>query len=241
MIEIIPAIDILNGECVRLSQGDYEKRQVYEKDPIQAAKAFERIGFNKLHIVDLDGAKSSAPINLELVGKIKRETTLSIEFGGGIKSFETAEMVLNSGVDEIICGSIAIENEYETKKLIEKYSSMIILGVDIKGREICSRGWLERTPFSIEDFLKKYCDIGLKRVIITNIEKDGMLTGPDFNLYKQIKRVFPELSLTASGGVSGINDIMELSSIGVDSVIIGRSFYEGAFKKGELESWLQKG
>ena len=131
MIEIIPAIDILNGECVRLSQGDYEKRQVYEKDPIQAAKVFERIGFNKLHIVDLDGAKSSAPINLELVGKIKRETTLSIEFGGGIKSFETAEMVLYSGVDEIICGSIALENVYETKKLIEKYCSMIILGVDI--------------------------------------------------------------------------------------------------------------
>jgi len=240
MIEIIPAIDILNGECVRLTQGDYQKKRVYENDPIEAARKFAQMGFKKLHVVDLDGAKSNTPINLKVVEKIKKESGLCIEFGGGIKSFKSAKLVLNSSIDEIICGSIAVENEEETKELIRRYGAKVVLGIDIKGGEICSRGWLKSIPFSVEAFLNKYIDSGLKRVIVTNIERDGMLSGPDFKLYSNLKATFPELNLTASGGVRGISDIEELSAIGVDSVIIGKSFYEGSYKKGELERWLPK-
>lgn len=235
MIKIIPAIDIINGECVRLSQGDYNTKNIYYKDPTEIAKRFEGIGLERVHIVDLDGAKFSSPKNLRVVEKIKSCTNLTVQFGGGIKSAESLKSVLDAGVTYAICGSIAITEEEIFRGWLERYSDNIILGADIKDGMVATHGWLKSSDVSIDSIIEKYDP---RRVICTDISKDGMLQGPNFELYNRLQTKFDECEITVSGGISCFDDIVKLNEMELRSVIVGKAIYEGRISLKEIEKWL---
>lgn len=238
MIEIIPAIDIIEGKCVRLNQGDYEQKKVYNENPLEVAKEFEDTGIKRLHLVDLDGAKAKHIVNWKVLEVIATKTNLVIDFGGGLKTDEDLKIAFNSGAAMITGGSIAVKDKATFISWIEKYGAeKIILGADVKNKKIAVTGWIEDTDIEIEGFLKEYIDKGINKVISTDISKDGMMQGPSFELYDEIMKWYPNLYLIASGGVSKLEDIQRLDENGIPAVITGKAIYEGTLTMKEIESF----
>lgn len=239
MIEIIPAIDIIEGKCVRLSKGDYDSKKIYNENPVEVAKEFEANGIRRLHVVDLDGAKSHHIVNYRILEKIATQTSLIIDFGGGIKSDEDLDIAFSSGAQMITGGSIAVKEPELFSEWISKYGSdKIILGADVKDKKIAVGGWKEGTDVELMPFLDQYIKKGIKKVICTDIECDGMLQGPSTDLYKEILEEYPSLYLIASGGVSCIDDIIKLEEAKVPAVIFGKALYEGNIQLKDLKIFI---
>ena len=235
MIEIIPAIDLIDGKCVRLSQGAYEAKKVYNEDPLEVAKMFEDAGIRRLHLVDLDGAKAKHIVNQSVLEKIASNTSLVIDFGGGVQSDDDIEIAFNSGASMVTGGSIAIRNKELFTSWITRYGAdKIILGADCKDHKIAVSGWQEATSVEVIPFIGDYNQKGISKVVCTDISKDGMLQGPSIDLYKDILNVFPNLYLIASGGVSCFQDILDLEKSGVPAVILGKAIYENRVTLKEL-------
>lgn len=237
MIEIIPAIDIIGGKCVRLSKGDYEQKKVYNESPLEVAKAFEGAGCRRLHLVDLDGAKSSHIINHKTLEMIATHTGLIIDFGGGIKTDEDIHIAFESGASMITGGSIAVKNPETFSSWISRYGAeKIILGADVKNKMIATDGWLNDSDHSIIPFINSYINKGITKVISTDISKDGMLQGMAIDLYKELLDECNGIYLIASGGVAGLDDVRMLEEINVPAVIAGKALYEGRISLKELEN-----
>jgi phosphoribosylformimino-5-aminoimidazole carboxamide ribotide isomerase len=226
-VRIIPAIDIINGQCVRLTQGNYAAKTIYATDPVAVAQSFEAQGAKYLHLVDLDGAKARKIVNHAVLENIAKATNLTIDFGGGIQSDEDIQRAFDSGASQITGGSIAVKNPDLFLSWLAKYGAeKIILGADVKDEQIAVSGWEETTTLGLYDFLGKYTKAGIKYVVCTDIQKDGLLQGASTELYKYILAEFPALHLIASGGVSSTQDLLGLEKIGVDGAIIGKALYE---------------
>ena len=235
MIEIIPAIDIIDGKCVRLSQGDYNEKKIYNEDPLEVARTFEDAGIQRLHLVDLDGAKAKHIVNHKVLECIASNTTLTIDFGGGVQSDEDLKIAFDSGAEMVTGGSIAVRNPELFAGWIEKYGSdKIILGADCKDHKIAVSGWQESTAIDIIPFIGDYKAKGVRKIVCTDISKDGMLQGPSVGLYKEILSSFPDLYLIASGGVSRFQDILDLEAAKVPAVILGKAIYENRVTLKEL-------
>ena len=238
-MRIIPAIDIIDGKCVRLTKGDYSTQKIYNEDPLEVAKAFEGSGVSYLHVVDLDGAKSKSIVNYKVLEKLATNTGLKIDFGGGLKSDEDLRIAFASGAKQITVGSIAIKEPRIFKQWLKQYGSeKIILGADVKGDFIAVSGWMETSDKTIVPFIKKYQDEGIQYVICTDINKDGMMEGPSFGLYKSLLIECPEIKLIASGGVSDISELPQLADIGCESVIIGKAIYEKKVSLKSIEMYI---
>ena len=239
MIEIIPAIDMINGQCVRLKKGDYNQKTVYEKDPLVVAKRFEEYGIKRLHLVDLDGAKAKHVVNDKVLEKIASQTDLIIDFGGGVKSDDDIEKVFNAGAQMVTVGSVAVQKRELFNDWLARYGGdKIILGADIKENYIAVSGWYEVTDISLEEFLAGYIELGVQHVLCTDIRRDGMLEGTALDLYGRLRKQFPNLDIIASGGIHHIDEIRHLDEIGVSGVIIGKAIYEGRVKLEELKKFL---
>jgi len=240
MIEIIPAIDLIDGKCVRLSQGDYNQKTVYYNDPLDVAKMFEDTGIRRLHVVDLDGAKAQHIINHKALERIATHTNLVIDFGGGLKSDDDLRIAFESGATMITGGSIAVKNPEVFTSWIQQFGAeKIILGADVKDRKIAVSGWLETTDIDLMPFIKGYMQKGISKVICTDISKDGMLEGPAIPLYQEMLQEEPEMYLIASGGVSSIADIDKLQEHQIPAVIIGKAIYEGRIALRDLAKFLR--
>lgn len=240
MIEIIPAIDVIDGKCVRLSQGDYDQKKVYNENPAEVAKMFEDAGVSRLHLVDLDGAKAQHIVNYKVLESITSKTNLVVDFGGGLKSDDDLRIAFECGASMVTGGSIAVKNPDVFLSWIEKFGAeKIILGADVKDEKIAVGGWIETTDLSLIPFIKKFKDKGVDKVICTDISKDGMLQGASNELYKKVLDNFPDLYLVASGGVSCMDDIKALNDANVPAVITGKAIYEGKIKLTEIASFLQ--
>ena len=235
---IIPAIDLIDGKCVRLSQGDYNRCKIYNSDPLEAAKQFEGCGVRMLHLVDLDGAKSNAPQNLNILEKIASNTSLNIEFGGGIKSQNNIISALDAGALRVICGSTACTNPQQFIEWLKQYGAdRIVFGADLKNNKPATNGWLEEVDVSLESLMDLFISHGLKHSIITDISKDGMMQGPSYYLYSTILERYPSLNIIASGGVCCLDDIIKLQSIGIKEVIVGKAIYEGKITLNDLSKY----
>ena len=235
MIELIPAIDIIGGQCVRLTKGDYDQKTVYG-EPLDMALEFERIGFQRLHVVDLDGAKSKHIVNEEALRRITTETQLVVDFGGGIKTDEDLKKAFAAGAKMVTVGSIAVTQPQLFMQWLEKYGAdRMILGADVRHGKICINGWKEDSSEDLLPFLRKYIDAGVKNVLCTEISKDGTLAGPAIDLYKEVMEAYPELHLIASGGVSSKEDIKALDAAGIPAVVFGKAIYEGRIDLRELK------
>jgi phosphoribosylformimino-5-aminoimidazole carboxamide ribotide isomerase len=236
-IELIPAIDIINGQCVRLTKGDYEQKTVYGQ-PLDMAREFERIGFQRLHVVDLDGAKSKHIVNSAVLQNITTETALTVDFGGGIKTDEDIEAAFASGAAMVTVGSIAVTQPDRFIAWLDKYGAdRMILGADVRNGKISINGWKEDSEEDLLPFLRKYIDAGVRNVLCTEISKDGTLAGPAIDLYQRVMDTYPQLHLIASGGVSSINDIKALDAAGIPAVVFGKAIYEGKINLEELWAW----
>ena len=241
MIQIIPAIDIIDGKCVRLTQGDYSQKTIYNENPLEVAKEFEAIGINRLHLVDLDGAKKGEVVNLKVLESIASQTKLTIDFGGGIKTDASIENVFNAGASLATIGSLAVKQPEVLFAWVKKYGAQkIMLGADVNKENIAISGWQETTDINVFDFLKINCLQGITNIFCTDISKDGLLQGPSIDLYKKIISAIPELKLIASGGVANMKNVFELDKIGCSGVIIGKAIYEGRITIDELRSWNKK-
>lgn len=235
MIEIIPAIDLIDGKCVRLSEGDFERKKIYNENPVEVAKEFEFYGLKRLHIVDLDGAKSGKVTNLRILEAISTNTNLTIDFGGGIKTDEDVQSVFDAGASLASIGSIAVKEPEKFFNWLKKYGSeKILLGADVRDKKLAINGWQTKTEIEIIQFLKNYFEKGVTQVFCTDISKDGLLQGVASELYQEILKNLPNLKLIASGGVSSIEDVYELNKIGCSSVIIGKAIYEGRINLKDL-------
>lgn len=233
-MRIIPAIDIIDGKCVRLSKGDYNTKKVYNESPLEVAKEFEDNGIEYLHLVDLDGAKSKHIVNYKVLENVCSKTNLKVDFGGGLKSDDDLRIAFESGANQITGGSIAVKQPEVFKRWINKYGNdKIILGADCNNRMISTSGWLETSSLDVIEFINQYEQEGIKNVICTDISKDGMLQGTSNELYNEIREK-TNINLIASGGVSSIKDILELIVLGCEGVIIGKALYEGKIKLNEL-------
>jgi phosphoribosylformimino-5-aminoimidazole carboxamide ribotide isomerase len=228
MIELIPAIDIINGQCVRLTKGDYSQKTVYNDNPVVVAQRFEQLGFKRLHIVDLDGAKSKHIVNDEVLRRITSETKLIVDFGGGIKTDGDIEKAFAAGASMVTIGSVAVTDRERFIGWLQKYGAdKIILGADVRGGMISINGWKEDSQQELLPFLKYYVDKGVKNVLCTEISRDGTLSGPAMDLYRKVMAEYPEIHLIASGGVSSNEDIEALEAAGIPAVVFGKAFYEG--------------
>jgi phosphoribosylformimino-5-aminoimidazole carboxamide ribotide isomerase len=237
-MQIIPAIDIIDGKCVRLTQGDYEQKKIYNEHPLEVAKQFEDAGLKRLHLVDLDGAKAGAVKNWKVLEAIAGKTELIIDFGGGIKTEKDVNIVFESGAELATIGSLAVKNEFEFVKWLLQYGAeKFLLGADVKDEKITVGGWLETTDISIYDFLKKYIDHGVQQVFCTDVSKDGLLAGPSVDLYKNIIGRFPKLHFIASGGVSSLKDLEDLEAIGCSGAIVGKAIYENRITLDDLKKF----
>lgn len=238
MIQIIPAIDLIDGKCVRLTQGDYNQKTEYSNNPLEVAKAFEGAGIQRLHLVDLDGAKAKHIINHKVLEEIASKTSLHVDFGGGLQSDEDLKIAFDSGANQITGGSIAVKNEEMFSSWIEKFGSeKIILGADAKDRKIAVGGWQETTNVSVFDLIDKYVNKGIKYTISTDVAKDGLLQGPSFDLYQDMQDQFPELNIVASGEVTHFSDIEKLDEMNIFAVIVGKAFYEGNISLKDFERY----
>ncbi|EAZ80677.1 1-(5-phosphoribosyl)-5-[(5-phosphoribosylamino)methylideneamino]imidazole-4-carboxamide isomerase [Algoriphagus machipongonensis] len=238
-MQIIPAIDLIGGKCVRLSQGDYSSKKEYHDDPLEMAKRFEGAGIQRLHLVDLDGAKAKKIVNGEVLQRISAGTNLKVDFGGGIQADEEIEKAFELGAKQVTGGSIAVKNASLFKSWIKTYGSeKIILGADAKNRKIAVGGWEETTSVDLIPFIKDYVALGISYVICTDVAKDGLLQGPSADLYKEILEEIPNVKLIASGGVSSVKDLEELEKIGVFGTIVGKAYYEGRVTLEELAAFI---
>ncbi|MCF0196044.1 MAG: 1-(5-phosphoribosyl)-5-[(5-phosphoribosylamino)methylideneamino]imidazole-4-carboxamide isomerase [Bacteroidaceae bacterium] len=234
MIELIPAIDIIEGQCVRLSQGDYNTKKAYG-NPVDMAQEFEQLGFRRLHVVDLDGAKNRHVVNLATLREIRRRTRLVVDFGGGVKSTEDMEQVLEAGADLVTVGSVAVTKPELFIEWLQRYGAdHIILGADVRHGKVSINGWLEDSTEELTDFLQRYMDAGTRNVLCTEISRDGMLQGPATELYSKVMKAHPSCHLIASGGVSSISDIHQLEEAGIPAVVFGKAIYEGRINLKEL-------
>ncbi|ANI88938.1 1-(5-phosphoribosyl)-5-[(5-phosphoribosylamino)methylideneamino]imidazole-4-carboxamide isomerase [Arachidicoccus ginsenosidimutans] len=232
---IIPAIDIIDGKCVRLTQGDYTQKTIYNENPVEVAKSFADAGLRKLHLVDLDGAKAGKIINYKVLENIANAVNMEIDFGGGIKQKEDVELVLNSGAKYATIGSIAVKNEALFSGWIEDFGAdRFLLGADVKGEKIAVNGWTETTDIDVFSFIEKYFSKGIKNIFCTDVSKDGLLQGPSIELYKKIITKFPPINFIASGGVSSVDDLLELSKINCFGAIVGKAIYEGRISLKQL-------
>ena len=237
-IELIPAIDIINGQCVCLTKGDYNQKTVYNDSPSLVAHEFEKIGFKRLHVVDLDGAKSKHIVNSQALHQITSETQLQVDFGGGIKTDEDIETAFANGAKMVTVGSIAVTNPDLFISWMEKYGAEhMILGADVRNGKISINGWKEDSTEDLLPFLQKYIDAGVRNVLCTEISKDGTLQGPAIELYSQVMEAYPQLHLIASGGVSCMADIQALNQAGIPAVVFGKAIYEGKINLKELWDW----
>lgn len=228
MIELIPAIDVIEGKCVRLTQGDYNTKKVYNEDPLEVAKQFEDFGMRRLHLVDLDGAKAGHIVNYKVLDKIAARTSLIIDFGGGIKHEDDLEIAFESGAKMVTGGSVAVKEPERFASWITKFGcKKIILGADAKDGKVAVSGWEETTDEELIPFIKSYYDKGITKVISTDIGRDGMLEGPAIDMYKDIRRAIPFIYVIASGGVSCVEDIEKLEKAMIPAAIIGKALYEG--------------
>lgn len=238
-MQIIPAIDIIDGKCVRLTKGDYNLKTVYHEDPLEAAKQFEDAGLQRLHLVDLDGAKAGEVKNWKVLEKIAKETKLIIDFGGGIKTETDLQKVFNSGAALATIGTLAIKDETKFVQWLKKYGAdKFLLGADVKGEKIAISGWLQTTDVLLYDFLQSYVNHGVQQIFCTDISKDGKLQGPAIELYKSILHKFPALYFIASGGVASINDLHLLKEAGCSGVIIGKAIYENNISLTDLKQFI---
>lgn len=239
MIEIIPAIDLIDAKCVRLSQGDYAQKTVYNENPLEVAKMFEDAGIRRLHLVDLDGAKAHHIVNHKVLEQIASKTNLIIDFGGGLKSDNDLRIAFESGASMITGGSIAVRDSETFLSWIQKFGAeKIILGADVKDEKVAVGGWIETTEIELMPFISNYISKGISKVICTDISKDGMLQGPALDLYKKMLTIEPDMYLIASGGVSSLDDIIQLNEAGVPAVITGKAIYEGKFKLSDLIQFI---
>jgi phosphoribosylformimino-5-aminoimidazole carboxamide ribotide isomerase len=237
-MQIIPAIDIIEGKCVRLTEGDYAQKKIYNEDPLEVAKAFEGIGLMRLHLVDLDGAKAGEVVNWKVLEKIANNTELKIDFGGGIKTEAILKTVLDTGATYATIGSLAVKNELLFQEWIARFgANTFMLGADVFEEKIAIGGWMEKTEISVFDFMKSYIDKGVKQIFCTDIKKDGKLQGPSIELYQKIIEQFPSLHLIASGGVSSLDDLIELEEIGCAAAIVGKAIYENKITISKLASF----
>lgn len=233
-MRIIPAIDIISGKCVRLTKGNYNTTKIYNENPLEVAKMFEDFGIKYLHLVDLDGAKSKQIVNHKVLENLASKTNLKIDFGGGIKSLNDVETAFNAGAEQITLGSIAVQNPELTIDWIKEFGTdKIIIGADCKNRKIATHGWLESTDLDIIKFIQNYEKNNIKYSIVTDIEKDGMLSGPSFQLYEEILKE-TKISLIASGGITTIEDVIQLKKQGCEGAIIGKAIYEGTINLKDL-------
>jgi phosphoribosylformimino-5-aminoimidazole carboxamide ribotide isomerase len=239
-MRIIPAIDIIEGKCVRLTQGDYNQKVIYNEDPLEVAKEFEANGIKFLHLVDLDGAKAKSIVNAKVLEKVCNNTSLKVDFGGGIKTVEDVQLAFDCGANQITAGSIAATDSDKVGEWIMKYGGeKIILGADVtENKRIAINGWKDETKFGLMDFIDSFTNRGIESVICTDITVDGMLTGPSVTLYNDILDQFPELDLIASGGVGGIKDVEILEASKVKAVIIGKAFYENRLTFKEIRKYV---
>lgn len=228
MIQIIPAIDLIGGHCVRLTQGDYSKKKIYNENPLEVAKSFEDAGITRLHLVDLDGAKQKRIVNHKVLELLATKTNLHIDFGGGVQSDEMIEIAFNSGAKQVTGGSVAVKNPALFESWLQIYGGeKIILGADARDEKIAISGWEEATNKSVYDFVGEYILKGAKYAISTDVAKDGLLQGPSFDLYQNLQDQFPDLQIIASGGVAEFDDIVKLNNMNIFGVIVGKAIYEG--------------
>ncbi len=239
MIKVIPAIDIIDGKCVRLTKGNFDSKKIYNENPLKIAKEFEEAGIKRIHLVDLDGAKQGNIVNRHILEEIASNTGLIIDFGGGIKSEENLKIAFDCGAAKVTVGSIAINDRDMVIHWLSKYGSeRIIIGADVNNNMIAINAWQKITQLDVISFIDEYYKAGARQVICTDISKDGLLKGPAFGLYKTIKQNFPKIDLTASGGISSIMDIKKLDKLKIDNVIIGKALYENYIKMEELKPFL---
>jgi len=238
MINIIPAIDIIDGKCVRLTKGDYSQKIIYNENPLEVAKEFEDNGIKYLHLVDLDGAKAKQIVNWGILESISQETNLEIDFGGGIRSKEDLRIAFQCGATKITAGSIAVKERDLVISWIDKYKEKVILGADTKDEMISINAWEVTTDIPLIEYISGYWSLGIKEAIVTDISRDGVLLGPAFDLYKRIQTKIPNLQLIASGGVSKIEDVDKLNAQNIYGVIIGKAIYEGRIRMNELKRYL---
>ena len=235
MIELIPAIDLIDGKCLRLTKGEYDSKKIYNEDPVAQAMEFERLGFKRLHVVDLDGAKSKHIVNDTVLRGITANTGLTVDFGGGIKTEEDIEKAFAAGASMVTLGSIAVTNPALCEKWLKTYGAeKIILGADVRNGMISINGWKEDSAEELIPFLKRYVDMGVRNVLCTEISKDGTLAGPATELYRRIMTEYPSLHLIASGGVSCNKDIVNLEAAGIPAVVFGKAYYEGRIRINQL-------
>lgn len=238
-MQIIPAIDIIDGKCVRLSQGDYDRQTTYHDQPLEVARRFEAAGLTRLHLVDLDGAKQKAVKNWKVLEEIASQTSLSIDFGGGVNSREDVEKVLSSGAGWVTVGSIAVRDPDELESWFEHFGAeKFMLGADVRDRKIAIHGWLETTALHVIDFIATYVAKGVQQVFCTDVSKDGQLQGPSLELYQEIREQFPSLSFIASGGVSSVDDLERLREIGCSGAIVGKAIYENRITLEQLKELI---
>ena len=241
-MNIIPAIDIIDGKCVRLSKGDFNTTKVYNEHPLEVAKAFEAHGIQRLHLVDLDGARAKKIVNYKVLESLATATNLTIDFGGGLQSDADVQIAFDCGAAQITGGSIAVKNRALFLSWLSRYgAARIILGADIQGDFIATSGWTETSQQELQPFIASYFDQGIRTVICTDISKDGMLEGPATNLYKSLLESFESLELIASGGVSNSTDLVNLATLGCHSAIVGKAIYEGRITLKEIENFIQNG
>jgi len=235
-MKIIPAIDIIGGKCVRLTQGDYGKMKVYRENPVEVAKEFEAADLEYLHLVDLDGAKKGRVVNWKIIESIQAETALKVDFGGGVKTEQEVEELLDLGIEQINIGSMAVRNPELFIELMKKFGSEnFILSTDVKHEIIQMSGWTEETPLTVYNLVNQFITYGLEYICCTDIHTDGMLQGPNFGLYKKLKSRFPDLHIIASGGISSIKDLEELNYLKIHGAIVGKAIYENKIKLSELK------
>ncbi|GAB5409560.1 MAG: 1-(5-phosphoribosyl)-5-[(5-phosphoribosylamino) methylideneamino]imidazole-4-carboxamide isomerase [Balneolaceae bacterium] len=235
-MQVIPAIDLLNGQCVRLHKGNYDEVTVYNDSPLGQSGDFQKAGFSHIHIVDLNGAKEGHFVNLPHIKQVINELGISVQTGGGIRTFQDAEHLLNAGISKVICSSMAVKNESDWLKLLNIYPDRTILGMDLKDGKIAYGGWLETASESVESFVSRMIDHGLKEILCTDISKDGTLSGPNLELYIELKYKFPEIRLIASGGVSNLNDLKDLDKEKIDAVVVGKAYYEKRISLKEMQT-----
>ena len=237
---IIPAIDLMDGQCVRLEQGDFNTKTVYSSEPVQTALQFEKTGFTHLHMVDLDGAKQKKPVHFDVLKKVADSTGLKIDFSGGIRSLEQASKVFENGAFAITIGSMAVNDPETCLAILHEFGPEgVILGADVKNEYIATAGWLEQSDRDIFSFLDTWIGKGFSKVMITDVSKDGMMQGPSTELYRKVLEKFPGIRLIASGGISGMDDIYELEKAGCYGAITGKALYEGTLKEDELKKFLK--
>lgn len=238
-MKVIPAIDIISGKCVRLTKGDFNTMKIYNESPLEVAKTFEGSGVKNLHLVDLDGSKAKKIINYKILENIASKTKLNIDFGGGLRSDEDIKIAFNSGAHQITGGSIAINNRNLFSNWIKTYGpDKIILGADCRNRYISINGWQDNVDVNVVDFIRDYVENGVKNVVCTDIEKDGMLKGPSLQLYKEMIMYIGELNLIASGGVSSMDDMHQLKDLGCYGVILGKAIYENKISLQQIEKFI---